>query len=258
MDARDRLPTDNTVPAVRPGSAAERPADTVARLARPPTNRAAAVTDLRLLVALQRLAGNRAVAKRLRVPWRAGATVVQRDEHEDEHPGEEGLQRVHTGEPTAVQRGKWPRKAAAASEAKTSALFAKGGPFATSSGFAPVPKSKAQRHEVNGVEYKFWNDADGCIDFKKPLAGCPAANIMYDVNIDAGGGLMHDGKPLKQFYRTAHYVVANQQAGEKPLAASPKPGYLWHHHKDVGRMQLIDAAVHGAFRHKGGFSIWGS
>lgn len=34
-------------------------------------------------------------------------------------------------------------------------------------------------------------------------------------------------------------------------------GYTWHHHQDVGRMQLVDARVHSANRHDGGFVLWG-
>lgn len=35
------------------------------------------------------------------------------------------------------------------------------------------------------------------------------------------------------------------------------PGLTWHHHQDLGRMQLVDEAEHKTFRHTGGMSIWG-
>lgn len=34
------------------------------------------------------------------------------------------------------------------------------------------------------------------------------------------------------------------------------PGYIWHHHQETGRMQLIREEIHEATGHKGGMSIW--
>lgn len=34
-------------------------------------------------------------------------------------------------------------------------------------------------------------------------------------------------------------------------------GLTWHHHQDVGKMQLVDEDVHRSFKHTGGMSIWG-
>lgn len=33
------------------------------------------------------------------------------------------------------------------------------------------------------------------------------------------------------------------------------PGYTWHHHQDLGRMQLVPEAVHDAVRHIGGIAM---
>lgn len=35
------------------------------------------------------------------------------------------------------------------------------------------------------------------------------------------------------------------------------PGYVWHHHQDLGRMQLVPKNIHDLVRHQGGFSING-
>jgi hypothetical protein len=37
------------------------------------------------------------------------------------------------------------------------------------------------------------------------------------------------------------------------------PGYVWHHHQDIGRMQLVSEKYHDTdiFPHTGGHSIWG-
>jgi filamentous hemagglutinin len=34
------------------------------------------------------------------------------------------------------------------------------------------------------------------------------------------------------------------------------PGFIWHHHQDTGRMQLIPEKIHGMVGHIGGMSMW--
>lgn len=34
-------------------------------------------------------------------------------------------------------------------------------------------------------------------------------------------------------------------------------GYTWHHHEELGKMQLVDAEIHAHTGHTGGRSIWG-
>ena len=53
--------------------------------------------------------------------------------------------------------------------------------------------------------------------------------------------------------RRADYKAANAAAG---LRETPE-GYLWHHHQDVGRMQLVPRKIHERTGHTGGWSIWG-
>jgi hypothetical protein len=43
-----------------------------------------------------------------------------------------------------------------------------------------------------------------------------------------------------------------------PIPTDPPPGLTWHHHQDVGRMQLVSVDEHeAAVPHTGGMSIWG-
>ncbi|WP_407653855.1 HNH endonuclease signature motif containing protein [Archangium lipolyticum] len=43
-----------------------------------------------------------------------------------------------------------------------------------------------------------------------------------------------------------------------PTSTTAPSGYTWHHHQDVGRMQLITDGAHQLARpHTGGMSIWG-
>ena len=45
--------------------------------------------------------------------------------------------------------------------------------------------------------------------------------------------------------------IAILKKGKVPKA------YTWHHHQDVGKMQLVDSYIHMKTGHTGGFSIWG-
>ena len=42
-----------------------------------------------------------------------------------------------------------------------------------------------------------------------------------------------------------------------PPSGDSPDGLTWHHHQELGRMQLIDQEAHDTFRHTGGMSIWG-
>jgi hypothetical protein len=46
--------------------------------------------------------------------------------------------------------------------------------------------------------------------------------------------------------------MAAINAGKKKI-----PGYTWHHHQDVGRMQLVPTDIHRWVKHIGGFEMWG-
>lgn len=34
-------------------------------------------------------------------------------------------------------------------------------------------------------------------------------------------------------------------------------GYVWHHHQDTGKLQLVNKTIHQKTGHTGGKSIWG-
>lgn len=43
-----------------------------------------------------------------------------------------------------------------------------------------------------------------------------------------------------------------------PVPFEPPPGLVWHHHQDVGRMQLVDAKAYAAFGDfVSGMRLWG-
>ena len=41
------------------------------------------------------------------------------------------------------------------------------------------------------------------------------------------------------------------QAGETP------DGYVWHHHQEPGRLELVDEGTHAQTGHSGGRFLWG-
>jgi titin len=51
--------------------------------------------------------------------------------------------------------------------------------------------------------------------------------------------------------RTNDEILANRAAG---FAETPF-GYTWHHHENIGLMQLVNDSVHSKFWHSGGFSL---
>ena len=51
-------------------------------------------------------------------------------------------------------------------------------------------------------------------------------------------------------------VFTKEQLEQIEKGKTPE-GFTWHHHQDVGRMQLVDRSVHEANRHDGGFVLWG-
>lgn len=131
-----------------------------------------------------------------------------------------------------------------------------------------VPKNKDVLKKVNGKDYEFHNDENGCVDFMKPLHGkdkCPTAPFPWDIFIhdptNQAKLLNTPNKKLKSGNRSQHFKEANiirENTWYPQNGSSSPPGYTWHHHEDLGRMQLIDRDVHAAFSHKGGFAIWGS
>ncbi len=129
-----------------------------------------------------------------------------------------------------------------------------------------VPTDKETEKDVDGTTYAFYNDGYGYLDFLAPRNGKPAAphaSNPWDVNIADPlnpGRVKHTGNPLKSNSRADHFKAANieREGVNPPTEGSSSPdGWTWHHHFDVGRMQLIDRKVHAAFPHKGGFSRWG-
>ena len=52
--------------------------------------------------------------------------------------------------------------------------------------------------------------------------------------------------------------LTEEQVAALPTSRKPPVGHTWHHHQDVGRMQLITDSAHELAKpHTGGMAIWG-
>lgn len=56
--------------------------------------------------------------------------------------------------------------------------------------------------------------------------------------------------------RRADFREANRRAGFGDSADATPEGYTWHHHEDLGKMQLVRTDVHRGFAHNGGVAVW--
>jgi hypothetical protein len=90
--------------------------------------------------------------------------------------------------------------------------------------------------------------------------------LLDDVHLGSGDRAAH----IKAANRKLHQAISQDPALSRVLGLSrtdvdnlltkvrPPNGYRWHHHQDVGRMQLITMQEHElAVPHTGGMAIWG-
>jgi hypothetical protein len=93
-------------------------------------------------------------------------------------------------------------------------------------------KLAGQRHPVTGVPF----DDYGFPDFSTYLYQGGKNDVVISPN----------------FFRIGDVNAANKIAG---YTVTPK-GYVWHHHQDYGRMQLVLESIHEKTAHTGGYKIW--
>lgn len=51
--------------------------------------------------------------------------------------------------------------------------------------------------------------------------------------------------------------IFNEKQLEQINAGQKPEGFTWHHHQEVGKMQLVDTETHSHNRHDAGFILWG-
>lgn len=108
----------------------------------------------------------------------------------------------------------------------------------------------------NGKEYKVTYD----------IQGYPIFNSLYEVNLVEELYLASDARQFRSLTKGLALEIEKNKllAGEFTDAelhlinAGEVPASLtWHHHQDIGRMQLVDYYEHEVAKHTGGRAIWG-
>ncbi|WP_155893919.1 HNH endonuclease [Cystobacter fuscus] len=104
-------------------------------------------------------------------------------------------------------------------------------------------------------------DKDGFAEFETRFE-----TLIDESHIGSGRADLHFRAANKRLYEAiqADSSLARQLnlSAEKvallPTSRKPPAGHTWHHHQDVGRMQLITDSAHDlAMPHTGGMAIWG-
>lgn len=133
-----------------------------------------------------------------------------------------------------------------------------------------IGANKVQHYtSATGTNYTYKTTMGGYVNFDAPGPGFgPALAVHADVNImdpimptklnvpPAYRRTNPKQDPPLKNKRSMHFLAANWVRNGTISTASPAPN-TWHHHKDKGRMQLLDAEVHGNINHNGGHSTWG-
>ncbi|KFA88466.1 HNH endonuclease [Archangium violaceum] len=90
--------------------------------------------------------------------------------------------------------------------------------------------------------------------------------LLEEIHIGSGRPDLHFKAANKRLYEAirADSGLARQlglsaeEVAALPTSRRPPSGYTWHHHQDVGRMQLIPDSAHDLAKpHTGGMAIWG-
>jgi hypothetical protein len=90
--------------------------------------------------------------------------------------------------------------------------------------------------------------------------------ILEDVHIGSGNPRAHRMACNEKLFRSIQrdpslakdLGLSAEAVKALPRSSAPPPGYIWHHHQDVGRMQLVPLSEHKlAISHTGGMAIWG-
>jgi len=113
--------------------------------------------------------------------------------------------------------------------------------------------------------------SDGKASLRFDENGFPQFNTRFETLLDEVN--LGSGKPrahIRDANHKLHQAISKDPALAQELGLTrgdvdalltidkPPPGFRWHHHQDVGRMQLITAQEHElALPHTGGMAIWG-
>jgi hypothetical protein len=104
-------------------------------------------------------------------------------------------------------------------------------------------------------------DEHGFAEFDTPFE-----TIIDESHIGSGRPDLHFRAANKQLYEALQadpalvrqLDLSAEEVASLPTSRKPPSGYSWHHHQDVGRMQLVTDSAHDLGKpHTGGMAIWG-
>jgi len=127
----------------------------------------------------------------------------------------------------------------------------------------PIPNLGRNRagQTVSDGKHSLRFDKDGFPEFDTPFE-----TLIDDVHIGSGNHPAHFRaananlhKALEKNPRLADRLgLSQEEVSNLQHSAHPPDLYTWHHHQDVGRMQLVLKPIHRLSRpHTGGMAIWG-
>ncbi|HYO52776.1 HNH endonuclease [Archangium sp.] len=129
----------------------------------------------------------------------------------------------------------------------------------------PTPITNLGRNRAGQT----FSDGENTVRFDKtgfPEFETNFETILDDIHIGSGQPRMHFKAANKRLFDAMKSdpgllkALKLSEADVELLATSSSPpgGYTWHHHQDVGRMQLITEGANTiSLPHTGGMSIWG-
>jgi hypothetical protein len=129
----------------------------------------------------------------------------------------------------------------------------------------PTPITNLGRNRAGQT----FSDGENTVRFDKngfPEFDTKFETILDDIHIGSGQPRMHFRAANKRLFDAMKSdpvlskALKLSEADVELLATSSSPpgGYTWHHHQDVGRMQLITEGANTiSLPHTGGMSIWG-
>ncbi|HYO51633.1 HNH endonuclease [Archangium sp.] len=125
---------------------------------------------------------------------------------------------------------------------------------------AILGRNRAGKTVTNGKDTVRF-DKDGFAEFETKFE-----TLIDDVHIGSGSHKMHFKAANQRLYKAVkgdprlarELKLSPGEIEALPTSTASPGGYVWHHHQDVGRMQLITDGAHQLSRpHTGGMAIWG-
>ena len=132
-----------------------------------------------------------------------------------------------------------------------------------------VEISSSTMPKVNARNVKFSGDKHNVTGIVFNERGMPIFDDIAKIEVKLPKNIasiknrkVHFIEATKQLHKLINEgIIDRKQFNSKQLAAilddlENIPGYTWHHHENMGRMQLVSREIHQKTGHVGGFDLW--